>query len=899
MPILASKLHIPVPRPHLVNRARLIARLNERLYRTLTLVSAPAGFGKTTLISAWITTCRFPIAWISLDEGDNAFSRFLAHFLAALTTVANRPFAIAEREEGLLGGVQGAHTLPSEWLLTTLLNEMATIPGRFILVLDDYHVIHSAAVGHMLTFLLDHAPSSQMHLVIATREDPRLPLSRLRARDQLTELRAADLRFLLAEAAEFLNESMGLDLPPEAIAALETRTEGWIAGLQLAALSMQGTTDTMRFVQAFAGSHRFVLDYLVEEVLHRQPEQVRDFLLQTAILAELSDSLCDAVTGRADGRTMLETLERGNLFLIPLDDQRHWFRYHHLFADVLLSRLMADCSSQIPDLHKRASRWYEQHALPPEAIRHALIAEDFGRAAGLIERVWADMDVRLQSGKWLEWAKALPADLVRVRPVLCAGIAWALLDSGQIEGCETYLRDAERGLEMPADARIVVDEAVFRSLAASIAAARSYRALALNDISAAVANSQRALELTPEDSVIPYIQALLLAGLAYYASGYLEAADDSFAKVLNRVRQNGDLQTSIGIIFVLAEIRRDRGRLREALNTCQEGLRLIDRHDASTLVGTGEIHRGLAEIYHEMGDLDTAQVHLMISRKLSEQGGLTGWQHRLCVAESHFQAAAGDLHGAVDLLDEAERVYVRSAIPDLRPIAARRVQLWIAQGRLSEAAAWAREQALSPEDEVRYTSEFSHLTLTRLLIARYRSEQGGQALQDVFHLLDRLLQAAEAQERMRSVIEIRVLQALAQEAQGKGEAAFISLEHALNLAQSEGYVGIFLAEGVPMRALLDEATQRGIAPHMMARLRESAGASEVRTPAAQPLIEPLSERELEVLRLLRTDLSGPEIARQLTVSLSTVRTHTQSIYSKLGVSSRRAAVRRAEDLDLA
>ncbi len=437
-PILATKLYIPPPRSKIVLRPSLIERLNDGLSsgRKLTLISASAGFGKTTLVSEWVTGCQRPAAWLSLDEGDSHPTRFLTYFVAALQTLPPKTGG-AIIGKGVLAALQSPQPPPTESLLTTLLNDITTIPDSFILVLDDYHLTDSKPIDQALTLLLEHLPP-QMHLVVTTREDPHLPLARLRARGQLTELRAADLRFAPAEAAEFLNQMMGLNLCEADIAALEARTEGWIAGLQLAALSMQGQKDAASFIKSFTGSHHFVLDYLVEEVLQRQPEHVRNFLLQTAILNRLSCSLCDAVTGREYGRGMLEALERSNLFVVPLDNQRQWYRYHHLFADVLQAHLMEAQPEQGSILHQRASAWYEQNGLRPDAIRHALAAQDFERAAELIELAWSEMDINYQSSTWLGWVKALPEGLIRTRPLLSVGYAWALLDGGELEAASTF-----------------------------------------------------------------------------------------------------------------------------------------------------------------------------------------------------------------------------------------------------------------------------------------------------------------------------------------------------------------------------------------------------------------------------------------------------------------------------
>ena len=449
--ILTTKLYISPARLKVVHRSRLIERLNEGLQRKLTLISAPAGFGKTTLASEWVAGSGRPAAWLSLDEGDSTPACFLAYLVAALQTLASSYACAGNIGEGVQGALQSPQSPSIESILTVLINEIAAIPDDFALVIDDYHVIDTKPVGgstsvdETVTFLLEHLPP-QMHLVIATREDPNLPLARLRARGQLTELRVADLRFSPAEAAEFLNQVMGLNLSSEQVGSLETRTEGWIAGLQLAALSMQGREDVPGFIRAFAGDHRYIVDYLVEEVLQHQPEQIRSFLLQTSILDRLSGPLCEAVTEQQESNMLLGALERGNLFVYLLDDKRHWFRYHQLFADVLKAHLMEEQPDRVPALHQRASEWYHQNGLPAEAIRHALAATDFERAAGLVELAWPEMDRNRQSARWLGWAKALPDELVRARPVLSAAYAWAYLDRGKLEEGEARLRDAERWL---------------------------------------------------------------------------------------------------------------------------------------------------------------------------------------------------------------------------------------------------------------------------------------------------------------------------------------------------------------------------------------------------------------------------------------------------------------------
>ncbi len=900
--ILSTKLYIPPPRHNLVFRPRLVERLNQGLSsgHKLTLFSASAGFGKTTLVSEWIASCGRPVAWLSLDEGDNDPTRFLTYLVAALQTIAPKI------GEGIFVALQSPQPLPGEALLTTLLNEIAAIPDNFILVLDDYHIIDSEPINHALTFLLEHLPP-QMNLVIATREDPPLPLSRYRVRGQLTELRAADLRFTPEEAGAFLNQMMNLNLSAKDIAALEARTEGWIAGLQLAALSMQGREDIACFIEAFTGSHRFVLDYLAGEVLERQPERVRNFLLHTAILDRLCAPLCNAVTGREDSKEILDGLERNNLFLIPLDDKRQWYRYHHLFAEVLRIYQTEGQSEQVSSLHQRASTWFEQNGLAPDAIRHALTAEDFERAARLIELSWSAMDVSYQSSTWLGWVKALPDELLRARPMLNVGYAWALLDGGELEASEARLDDAERCLDTPVDKMVVVDNEQFRSLPASIATARAYRSLALGNVPDTVEFAQQALELTPEDDQVRHIQAISLLGLAQYTNGDLEAAERSLADLHTNLRKTGEIPTLIGITFLLADIRVALGRLHEAESIYQQTLRLTTGQGEPVSLGMADLYRGLGELYIERGELETAAQHLLTSQNQGEQIATTDWQHRLCVSQARLKEVTGDLDGALALLDEAERVKIRGPLPDVRPVEALKAQVWLKQGRLAEALGWVRMQGLSSADDISYRYEFEHITLARVLIAADKREREGEAdsIDEAVRLLERLLHAAEAGKRIGSVIEILVVQALALQVQSNVSQALTLLERALALAEPQEYIRIFVDEGEPMRLLIEKQSHNRAHPlndyinKLLAAFAQTAAAQKSAiTHQKSDLIEPLSKRELEVLKLLRSELSGPEIAQQLIVSLNTLRTHTKNIFSKLGVNNRRAAVRRAEELDL-
>jgi LuxR family maltose regulon positive regulatory protein len=878
-----------------------VERLNESLAagRRLAIISASAGFGKTTLISEWIAVCQRPVAWLSLDEGDNDHTRFLTYLVAALQTFAENIGAEA------VAVLQSLQPPPTESILTTLLNDIATFSDNFILVLDDYHVIDSQAVDQTLAFLVEHQPP-QMHLVIATREDPSLPLARLRVRGQLTELRAADLRFTPAEAAEFLNRIMRLDLSASDIAALESRTEGWIAGLQLAALSMQGREDIGSFIQAFTGSHRYVLDYLAEEVLQRQPESTRNFLLQTAILERFCAPLCDAVTEREDGREMLSALEYSNLFLVPLDDQRQWYRYHHLFAEVLQSYLRQEQADQVPMLHRRAGIWFQQNDLTDDAIPHALAAKDLEHAAELIERNWREKDLTYQHDAWLRWVRALPEEIVRAHPVICVGYSWALLGTGELEASESRLLDAERWLESaanssdePSSRMIVADEKEFRSLPASISAARAYRALALGDIPGTKMYARQTLALAPDETRPYHTQATALLALAEYASGELQEAERDLLRFQTMMWQVNDLASAIGITFALANIKLVQGSLREAVSAYQQSLQVAANRGASFFIGVSDLHRGLSELLCEQNNLEAAAQSLLMAQQMGEKGATTGWPQRLCIARSRLKASQGDLTHALACLEDAERQYVQNPLPD-PPIAALKARIWVRQGRLIEAYSWVREQNLSPKDELSYRREFEHLTLARVLIARYKSDRREDELFAALDLLERLLQAAKGGGRNGSVIEILILLSLAHQAQANQQRALASLERALTLAEPEGFVRIFVDEGEAMRSLIEALSRdhdhplNGYAKELLAAF---ASGSTIGT-AKPAMIEPLSERELEVLRLLRSELSGPEIAERLVVSLNTLRTHTKSIFNKLGANNRRAAVRRAEELDL-
>ncbi len=884
MPLLETKLRAPRRRRGVVARPRLTAPVDRRDLPRLTLVSAPAGFGKSTLLAEWFATGASDVAWLALDRRDDDPTVLWTYVAAAVDRMV----------AGAAGAVEalGPGAAP-ESIAAALLNALAPLDDDVVLVIDDLHLVASTAIHESLVFLLEHLPD-EVHLVVGTRVDPPWPLPTLRARGDLREVRAADLRFTEAEASAYL-ASMGVELTSGDVALLEERTEGWIAALQLAALSLQGRDDVSDVIEGFAGDDRFVLDYLASEVLDHQTAEVRRFLLDTSILHRLTGPLCDAVTGEGGARATLAALEGANLFVVALDERRDWYRYHHLFADVLRARLLDEEPAAVRTLHRRAADWWAANGDRAEAVRHALAADDLDLAADLIERALPPLRQARQEATYRPWLEALPPEVFDDRPVLTMGLVGARMVSGEPAGVAELLDGVERQL-LPTgelvEGTIVIDEAERPRLPAQIAMYRSALALLRSDVSATIDHAERARKATAVDDHVGHGAATALQGLALWSVGDLGTAAERYREAIEhfeRAEHHADLN---GVARALADIEVGRGRLGAAVRVLEDALARSRRH--GPLRGEADVLVGLADVAHLRGDLTAASEHLTAADAVGHQA-LPPFAHRSRVARARLLAVSGDADGALELFDEAVELYDTDLSPPIDPPAAARARLQVAIGAWSEAAAWAERAGLAPDVEVTYVRAAELLVLARVLLAQGRGAAARR-------LLDRLVLAAD-DGGWGSGLEGRVVLAATHLAAGDRAAAGSALRDALRRSEPEGVARPFLDEGDAVRRLLSEEAEGGRGPASDRARRVLVGVpdrtrGERRDPTPSGLVEELSPRELDVLRLLRGELSGPDIARELLVSLNTFRTHTRNIYAKLGVTSRRAAVRRAEELRL-
>lgn len=886
--LLRTKFYVPPIRSKQIARPRLSDLITGGLDRALILVSAPAGYGKTTLVSSWLKEKEIPSAWLSLDNGDNDPIRFLQYLLAALVPIAP---AI---EGDLFGMLQGIQPAQFENVINLLANELASSPNPFVLVLDDFHVLHSETILKMISYLLEHMPP-QMHLVILTRIDPPLPLARLRVRGQLLDIRADQLRFTHPEITAFLNIAIGLTLSANDLSAMEKRTEGWIAGLQLAALSMQGSKDIHAFVSAFTGSHHYVMDYLAEEVLKLQPKQVSVFLLQTSILDRLCGPLCEAVVnvdmaGPVDGQTMLEALEEMNLFVIPLDDERHWYRYHHLFADVIRKRLEHQYPQMLPELHRRASQWYEQNGFLAESINQAIGAGDQDRAAHLIEENGCFLLMSGEVATLLDWADAIEFQS-ETRPWLAIQKAWAMALTGDLDRIEPTLQVPEK-LLAPLEPTPEV-----RTMRGTIAAARAQCANSRANTQLAAEYAQEALQQLPDCSFISQSVrsvATSILGDASRINGNLEEAIQAYNETIKIGREANNLNMVIIANSNIADILVEQGQLHRAANIYTQSLQMAVRPDGQRSPLAAKVFAGLGRLSYEWNRLDDAEQNIRQCMELSRIWGDIGQQAYAYAIQARLEQARNKAEKAQEAMREAELLIGEHTLSPHWSIQVRAdlARVWLAQGNLEKPSQHIQKRGLKIKDEIPYQRESEYILLLRVLLARGDHEAA-------IILSNRLLHQAETIGQMGLRIEVLILQALALQGKKETGQALAVLERALALAQQEGYVRLFLDEGEAMTRLLCQTQSRqvgsGYAAVLLSKIGKTSG---MRQPSMQLLVEPLTTREVEVLKLIEAGQSNQEIAGQLVISIPTVKRHISNIYAKLGVKSRTQALAIGKELKI-
>jgi LuxR family maltose regulon positive regulatory protein len=889
--LLKTKLYRPLVRSELVIRPHLMRRLDEGFNGKLTVVSAPAGYGKTTVVSAWASECKCPVAWLSLDVEDNDPVGFLTYMIAAVQTI--KPNLGQE----MLRVLQSAQPPAIINLLPALINELDDIQARFALVLDDYHAITSQEIHQAITFIIDHQPP-QMHLLLATRIDPPFPLPRLRGRGQLAELRQADLCFSEEETITFLKQGAGIELTSRDVNILVNRTEGWIAGLQMAAISMRNKQDVSGFIARFGGSHEYIVDYFASEILNGLPEQARSFLLKTSFLDQLCGSLCDQVTGQAGSQQMLERLQEANLFLIPLDDEHIWYRYHQLFADFLYKSLLQNDRIGVPELHLRASQWFEQNKLPHQAIEHAFLASDYPRAAHLLEEV-AEFVMGRGEGIWLlQWIEKLPEDQMEAHLRLGILNAVILISSGLVQGAEEALQKIEAHLQSRALDPPTQDYVIGR-----VPALRAMIAIQRGDIDNAKLNAQMALGKLSKGTrreASWRADTLIALGFANFASGELAEARQNLAMAIEDANIAGNPFTFLDVTTYLVEGLWIQGRLREAVEICQEGLKFIDKNNLQSAPMSGEVLLGYSFLLCERYELGQAEDFLKRGIELARRGGVTlvlAWAYYV---KMRYLVAKGDLLAAEAAAREADQLPKISglALWVVSGISALKALIWVRLGKLEEAEQYLKKRGIWIESKIRYSYQREYLSLAALLIAK-----GDFISAEV--LLAGFLEWAEAKKQYRTLICIHVLYSMAYVAQNATRMALQSLAFAIDLAEPEGYLLTILELGEGIAPILYEAGQKGIYPEYASRLL--GGFKEARpTPFIRPdsqkkqteFLIPLRPREIEVLKLVADGQTNKEIANELHISLRTVKFHMTSIFNKLGVNNRLQAVEKAKMLGI-
>jgi LuxR family maltose regulon positive regulatory protein len=889
--LLKTKLYRPLVRPELVFRPDLMRRLDEGFNGKLTVVSAPAGYGKTTLVSAWASECKCPVAWLSLDNEDNDPVRFLTYLIAAAQTI--KPNLGQE----MLSVLQSAQPPAIINLLPVLINQLDDLQARFAIVLDDYHAIASPEIHKAITFIIDHQPP-QMHLLLTTRIDPPLPLAKLRGRGQLTELRQADLRFSEEETIAFLKQGSGIELTSRDVNILVSRTEGWIASLQMAALSMRNKKDISSFIARFGGSHEYIVDYFASEILNDLPEQARSFLLKTSFLDQLCGSLCDQVAGQAGSQQMLERLQEANLFLIPLDDEHIWYRYHQLFADFLYKGLFQNYRIEVPELHLRASQWFEQNEFPRQAVEHAFLSPDYPRAARLLEEV-AEFVIGRGEGIWmLKWIEKLPEDQMEAHLRLSILRAVILVSSGLVQGAEGALQRIEAHLQSQALDLPTQDYVIGR-----VTALRAMIAIQRGDIDNAKLNAQMALAKLTKGTrrEAPWRADTLIAlGFANFALGDLAEARQNLAMAIEDANIAGNPFTFLDVTTYMVEALWIQGRLREAIEVCQEGLKFIDKNNLQLAPMSAEVLLGYCFLLSERYDLGQAEDFLKRGTELARSGGVAlvlAWAYYV---KMRYLVAKGDLPAADAVAKEADQLPQISelALWVVSGISALKALIWVRLGKLDNAEQFLEKRGIWMESSIRYSYQREYISLAALLIAKGDFTDAGV-------LLDRIIDWAEETKQYRTLICAQVLYSMAHAAQNEMRKALQSLAFAMGLAEPEGYLLTILELGEGIAPLLYEAVQKGIhaeyASRLLGKLKETRPTPLVRPDSQKKQTEfltPLRPREIEVLKLVADGQTNKEIANKLHISLRTVKFHMTSIFTKLEVDNRMHAVEKAKMLGI-
>ena len=892
--LLATKLYIPSIRTDLVPRSRLIEKLNGGLNRKLTLICAPAGYGKSTLVADWVptlsptSTIKYRISWLSLDKNDNAPTRFLTYLIFALNQSEEGETALGKNALTMLQAPQ-----PSiEAVCTSLINDVSAIPDRIVLVLDDYHVIESPQVDDALTFLIEHLPP-QLHLVIVTRVDPQISLARLRARNQLIELRASDLRFTSSEAADFLNRVMGFDLSDENIAALETRTEGWITGLQMASISLQGRKDVDGFIKSFTGSHRYVLDYLIEEVLEQQPKSVQTFMFQTAILDRLTGSLCNAVTGQENGQETLEMLESANLFIIPLDDERRWYRYHHLFANLLQQRLKSSPKINIQDLHIRIRNWFSKQGMEREALQHSLLAEDFQKAAELINRL--SMEV-LHKGEYRtvsDWINSLPYDIQQEHPFLWALDGWALRMEGQFEAAETRISEVEEALKNPAH-RASADLETIKGL---INSHKAYIAFIRGNFNQTISISRESLTQLPQDMVEIRTLTALYLGVALRYQGNLQEALEIYLNTLPYGKQLVGSSIAVFCFIHLSDLYYDLGELQKSREIAEQAIQFTNQHTGRPdWPFMGHLYVCIGRVLRQWGRLTEALEVILKGVGLCRQWNVADFQALACIELADVYFSLGEKELAQDALKESFLIYQEFSPWASGLVAAHQAKHSLGFGEIELAIEWLGGTDLKANSPIDLSRDIEFLTMARVFIAQNKLDEG-------LVLLNRISEVSDEIGKNHTALEAIILQAKALFIHDDTEKAMEKLEQALSLGEAEEYVQIFVDEGSPMARLLYDALSKGIMPEYVQRLLAAFPVEKPEPAEKQPSqesewVEPLTDREVEILQLLADGFTNPVIGSKLYLATNTVKAHLRNIYGKLGVNNRTQAVARARGLGI-